>query len=57
MPDCDEQWWREDVRIDGTASLALPHLCRAMDVLEAHQDAIEHAVYCCLANLFNLDQE
>ena len=54
---CDEQWWREDVRIDGTETLALHHLYRAMDVLEAHKDAIEQALYCRRANLFNLDVE
>jgi hypothetical protein len=54
---CDEQWWREDVRIDGTETLVLPHLCRAMDVLEAYQGAIEQALYCRLAHLFNLDVE
>src|SRR6266704_3939527 len=54
---CDEQWWREDVRIDGTETLALHHLYRAMDVLEAHKDAIEQALYCRLAPLSNLDVE
>jgi hypothetical protein len=52
-----EQWLREDVRIDGTETLALHHLYRAMDVLEAHKDAIEHALYFRLAHLFNLDVE
>jgi hypothetical protein len=32
---CYEQWLREDVRIQGTDTLDLPHLYRAMDVLEA----------------------
>lgn len=54
---CYEQWLREDVRIDGTESLALHHLYRAMDVLEAHKDAIEQALYFRLAHLFNLDVE
>jgi Transposase DDE domain len=54
---CYEQWLREDVRIDGTETLALHHLYRAMDVLETHKDAIEQALYCRLAHLFNLDVE
>jgi Transposase DDE domain len=52
-----EPWWREDVRIDGTDALALHHLSRAMDVLEAHQEAIEHALYCRLADFLTLDGE
>jgi hypothetical protein len=54
---CDEQWLREDVRIEGTDTLALHHLYRAMDVLEAHKDAIEQAVYFRLADLLSLDVE
>ena len=54
---CYEQWLREDVRIDGTEPLALHHLYRAMDVLEAHQEDIEHALYFRLADLLNLDVE
>ena len=54
---CYEQWLRADVRIDGTEKLALHHLYRAMDGLEAHKDAIEQALYCRLAHLFNLDVE
>src|SRR5688500_2400212 len=55
--DCDEQWLREDVRIEGTDPLALPHLYRAMALLEAHQDGIEQALYFHLADLLNLDGE
>lgn len=54
---CYEQWLREDVRIDGTATLALHHLYRAMDVLEAHKEAIEQALYFRLADLLSLDVE
>jgi transposase len=54
---CDEQWLREDVRIAGTDTLDLPHLYRAMDGLEAHQDGIEQALYCRLAALLNVDVE
>jgi hypothetical protein len=54
---CYEQWLREDVRIDGTDILALHHLYRAMDLLEAHKEAIEHALYFRLADLLNLDVE
>jgi hypothetical protein len=54
---CYEQWLREDVRIEGTETLALHHLYRAMDVLEAHKDAIEQALYFRLADLLSLDVE
>jgi hypothetical protein len=54
---CYEQWWREDVRIEGTEALALPHLSRAMDGLASHTEAIEQALYFCLADLLNLDVE
>ena len=52
---CYEQWLREDVRIVGTEALALHHLYRAMDVLEAHKEAIEHDLYFRLADLLTLD--
>src|SRR4029450_3767365 len=54
---CYEQWLREDVRIAGTDTLNLHHLYRAMDVLEAHKDGIEQALYFRLADLLNLDVE
>ena len=54
---CYEQWLREDVRMAGTDTLDLHHLYRAMDVLEAHQEEIEQALYCRLADLLNLDVE
>ncbi len=54
---CYEQWLREDVRLEGTDTLALHHLYRAMDLLEAHKDGIEQALYCRLADLLNLDVE
>src|SRR5919202_4082406 len=54
---CYEQWLREDVRIAGTNVLALHHLYRAMDLLEAHKDGIEQALYFRLADLLNLDVE
>jgi hypothetical protein len=52
---CYEQWLREDVRIEGTAKLELPHLYRALDFLEAHKEAIEESLYFRLADLFHLD--
>lgn len=52
---CQEQWLREDVRIAGTEGLALHHLYRAMDFLEAHREAIEESLYYRLADLLNLD--
>ena len=51
----DQQWRRADVRIDGTETLARHHLYRAMDGLEAHQEAIEQARYGRLADLLSLD--
>jgi hypothetical protein len=54
---CYEQWLREDVRIEGTQSLDLHHLYRAMDILEAQKDEIEQALYFHLADLLNLDVE
>src|SRR5207245_2502121 len=54
---CYEQWLREDVRIAGTDMLDLHHLYRAMDVLEAHKEDIEQALYFRLADLLNLDVE
>jgi len=54
---CYEQWLREDVRIAGTDTLDLHHLYRAMDVLEAHKEEIEQALYFRLADLLNLDVE
>jgi hypothetical protein len=50
-----EQCLREDVRIEGTAKLELQHLYRALDFLEAHQEAIEEALYFRLTDLFHLD--
>lgn len=54
---CYEQWLAEEVRIEGTAGLALHHLYRAMDLLEANKERIEEAIYYRLADLFNLDVE
>jgi hypothetical protein len=54
---CSEQWLREEVRIDGTAALVLHHCSRAMDLREAHQEALEQALYCRLAAFLNLDVE
>jgi hypothetical protein len=54
---CYEQWLREDVRIEGTGALALHHLYRAMDILEAQKDGIEQALYFRLADLLHLDVE
>jgi len=46
---CYEQRLREDVRIQGTESLGLHHLYRAMDVLEANKAVIEESLYYRLA--------
>jgi hypothetical protein len=52
-----EPWLREDGRIEGTHTRDLPHLFRAMEVLEAHKDGIAQALYCRLAALLHLDVE
>ena len=52
---CFEQWLREDVRIDGTGDLALQHLYRAMDFLEAHKAEIEKSIFYRVSDLLNLD--
>ncbi len=52
---CHEQWLAEDVHIAGTDGLALHHLYRAMDFLEAHREMIEESLYYRLADLLNLD--
>jgi hypothetical protein len=54
---CYEQWLREDVRIAGTDTLDLHHLYRAMDLLEAHKEGIEQALYFRLADLLHVDVE
>lgn len=54
---CYEQWLREDVRIAGTETLALQHLYRAMDFLEANKDALEREIFFRVADLCNLDVE
>lgn len=54
---CFEQWLAEEVRIEGTQGLALHHLYRAMDFLEANKEAIEEAIYWRIADLLNLDVE
>jgi len=54
---CYEQWLREDVRIAGTETLGLHHLYRAMDLLAAHKEGMEQALYFRLADLLHLDVE
>jgi hypothetical protein len=52
---CDEPWRREDVRLAGTDTRALPHLSRALDGLDAHKDGMEQALYCRRAALLTVD--
>jgi len=54
---CYEQWLREEVRIEGSETLDLHHLYRAMDILEADKEEIEQALYFRLADLLHLDVE
>lgn len=51
---CYEQWLREDVKIAGTEALSLQQLYRAMDFLEANQEAIERAIFFRVADLLRL---
>jgi len=52
---CYEQWLKEDVKIAGAETLALQHLYRAMDFLEANKASIEREVFFHVADLLNLD--
>ncbi len=52
---CWEQWLRKEVRIEGTETLELQHLYRAMDFLEANKEEIEKAIYFRVSDLLNLD--
>ena len=52
---CYEQWLREDVRIEGTEKLALHHLYRAMDFLEANKERIERQIFWRVADLLSLE--
>jgi hypothetical protein len=54
---CYEQWLGEDVRIEGTETLKLHHLYRAMDFLEENKNAVEEAIYFRMADLLNVDVE
>ncbi|MCY3730146.1 MAG: IS1634 family transposase, partial [Rhodospirillaceae bacterium] len=54
---CHQRWLAEQARIAGCEGLDLQHLYRAMDVLEAHKDALEEGLYHRLADLLNLDVE
>ena len=54
---CRDRWLSADVRIGGCGGLELQHLYRAMDVLEAHKDALEEGLFHRLADLPDLDVE
>jgi hypothetical protein len=54
---CHEQWLKEDAHIDGAQGLELHHLYRAMDFLEANQEAMEATIFHRVADLLNLDVE
>ncbi|MCU0503714.1 MAG: IS1634 family transposase [Anaerolineae bacterium] len=54
---CYEQWLKEDARIRGTEALALQHLYRAMDFLEANKEPIEREIFFRVADLLSLDVE
>ncbi|MBL8527642.1 MAG: hypothetical protein JNL68_08170, partial [Burkholderiales bacterium] len=48
---------RLDARIPGTEGLALQHLYRAMDFLEANKEPIEREIFFRVADLLSLDVE
>jgi hypothetical protein len=52
---CFSQWLASEVCIEQTAALALQHLYRAMDFLEAKKEEIERAIYFHVADLLSLD--
>ncbi len=52
---CFEQWLQEDVRLAGAEVLELQHLYRAMDLFEAHREAIEERLFFRIADLFACD--
>ena len=54
---CHEQWLAEDVRIEGYGGLKLHHLYRAMDFVEAYQEALKEGLYYRIADLLNVDVE
>ena len=54
---CHEQWLKEDAHIEGTQTLKLHQLYRAMDFLEANKEVIEEAIFHRVADLLNLDVE
>ena len=54
---CFDQWLKEDARIPGTEGLALQHLYRAMDFLEANKEPIEREIFFRVADLLSLDVE
>jgi transposase len=52
---CHDQWLSAEVFFPGREDLELQHLYRAMDFLEAHKEKVEEAIYCRVADLFNVD--
>ncbi len=49
------EWYREDVHGGAEAGLDLQHYYRAMDLLLANKDSIEHHQYLKVRDLFHLD--
>ena len=52
---CQEQWLAEEVFLPGKEKLELQHLYRALDLLEAHREDFERAIYFRMADLMNAD--
>jgi transposase len=52
---CWEQWLRAEVFLPDARDVALQHLYRAMDFLEANKVEVEKSVYFAMADLMNAD--
>jgi transposase len=52
---CWEQWLRAEVFLPDARNVALQHLYRAMDFLEANKVEVEKSVYFAMADLMNAD--
>jgi hypothetical protein len=52
---CWEQWLRAEVFLPDARGVALQHLYRAMDFLEANKVEVEKSVYFAMADLMNAD--
>ena len=52
---CHEHWLPDEAFFPGAEGLALHHLYRALDFLEAHKETLEREVFFRTTDLFNVD--